>query len=107
MVAPPLIVLPLLPLTLAFWLACRELFGQAVELSGLGRALRGAAVGFACSPNQRQQPCPLPIQTLALSDAAQLDGEDARAAVLGAGGAGSSAEARRSQAKQVWWCRGD
>lgn len=56
-------------------------------------------------------PCPMPphahtlslacAQTLALSDAAQLDGEDARAAVLGRGGTGGSAEARRSQAKQV------
>lgn len=49
MVAPPLIVLPLLPLTLVFWLACRELFGQAGEVrgAGLGCGAGGRQIGAA------------------------------------------------------------
>lgn len=41
-VAPPLIVLPLLPITAVFWLACHSLFRRAQQVQQRGRLLRAA-----------------------------------------------------------------
>lgn len=108
--AAPLIVAPLLPLTLAYWLAARARYRrpQKVRRCGVGGTERLQGGGglwavvsrMACTHGCCNHP-PTLAQTLALYDAIRLDREQRRAEVAGRAGPGAGSQGRKAEASQV------
>ena len=122
--APPLIVAPLLPLTLGYWLAARARFHRPQQERCCAAPLLARAAGGVGWPStalpghvclllpgtllRANHPCPMLylhcLQTLALADAIRLDRGERRGGAAGRAGPGAGAQGRRAQASQVCGC---